>query len=54
MLIFSEKTKLTEKELDELKDDVLEAVKEAKDSFEAHVEEISRHAFDFLKHREMK
>jgi len=44
-----EKTKLTEKELDELKDDVLEAVKEAKYSFEAHVEEISRHAFDFLK-----
>lgn len=38
-----------ESELNELKEDVLDAVRQLRDNFETHIEEISRHSLDYLK-----
>merc|ERR1712110_9192 len=45
----TENTQLTECDLNELKEDVLDAIRQSRDSFESHITDISRHSLDYLK-----
>lgn len=44
-----ENDNLSDSELNELKEDVLESVRQCRDNLESHIEDISRHALDYLK-----
>ena len=48
-IVFRVKDQLTDIELNELKEDVVEAIRQCRFSTETHIEDISRHSLDYLK-----